>query len=64
MAATLTELEWRREAARMAVLVADAPPHGIGEGGDQFKQGDPDGKLSVRYVITNSETNVLGVKRA
>lgn len=32
MAATLTELEWRREAARMAVLVADAPPHGIGEG--------------------------------
>lgn len=48
MAATLTELEWRREAARMAVLVADAPPHGIGEGGDQFKQGDPDGKLSVR----------------
>ncbi|KIR52942.1 hypothetical protein I315_04398 [Cryptococcus gattii Ru294] len=43
MAATLTELEWRREAARMAVLVADAPPHGIGEGGDQFKQGDPDG---------------------
>jgi hypothetical protein len=28
MAATLTELEWRREAAKMVVLVADAPPHG------------------------------------
>ncbi|WRT66726.1 uncharacterized protein IL334_003689 [Kwoniella shivajii] len=43
MAATLTELEWRREAAKMVVLVADAPPHGIGEGGDQIKGGDPDG---------------------
>lgn len=61
MAATLTELEWRREAARMAVLVADAPPHGIGEGGDQFKQGDPDGMFDK--FITNSETNVLAVKR-
>lgn len=28
MAATLTELEWRREASKMVVLVADAPPHG------------------------------------
>jgi Mg-chelatase subunit ChlD len=43
MAACLTELEWRREAARMVVLIADAPPHGIGESGDQIKQGDPDG---------------------
>jgi hypothetical protein len=28
MAATLTELEWRRESAKMVVLIADAPPHG------------------------------------
>lgn len=28
MAACLTELEWRRDAARMVVLIADAPPHG------------------------------------
>lgn len=28
MAACLTELEWRREAAKMVVLIADAPPHG------------------------------------
>ncbi|OCF37322.1 hypothetical protein I317_06507 [Kwoniella heveanensis CBS 569] len=32
MAATLTELEWRREAAKMVVLVADAPPHGVSSG--------------------------------
>ncbi|KAL7420446.1 hypothetical protein Q5752_004396 [Cryptotrichosporon argae] len=43
MAACLTELTWRRDAARMAVLIADAPPHGIGENGDQIRQGDPDG---------------------
>jgi hypothetical protein len=28
MAAALTELEWRRNAAKMVVLIADAPPHG------------------------------------
>jgi hypothetical protein len=28
LAATLTELEWRRESAKMVVLIADAPPHG------------------------------------
>jgi hypothetical protein len=28
MAASLTELEWRREASKMVVLIADAPPHG------------------------------------
>lgn len=27
----LTEMEWRQRATRMAVLIADAPPHGIGE---------------------------------
>ncbi|KAI9634646.1 uncharacterized protein MKK02DRAFT_37526 [Dioszegia hungarica] len=43
MAACLTDLTWRREAAKMVVLIADAPPHGIGESGDQIKGGDPDG---------------------
>lgn len=28
LAATLTELEWRKDAAKMVVLIADAPPHG------------------------------------
>ena len=28
MAASLTDLEWRRDAAKMVVLIADAPPHG------------------------------------
>ena len=28
MAASLTDLEWRRDAAKMVVLITDAPPHG------------------------------------
>lgn len=39
----LTEMEWRQRATRMAVLIADAPPHGIGEYGDGFPAGSPDG---------------------
>jgi hypothetical protein len=27
-------MDWREEASKMVVLIADAPPHGIGEYGD------------------------------
>lgn len=37
-----TELPWRHDAAKMAILVTDAPPHGIGEYGDGFPNGSPD----------------------
>lgn len=36
-------MEWRPEASKMIVLIADAPPHGIGEYGDGFDDGSPDG---------------------
>ncbi|CAD6577244.1 MAG: hypothetical protein CYPHOPRED_000199 [Cyphobasidiales sp. Tagirdzhanova-0007] len=36
-------LEWREMATKMVVLVADAPPHGIGEYGDGFSNGSPEG---------------------
>ncbi|WFD30916.1 hypothetical protein MSPP1_001940 [Malassezia sp. CBS 17886] len=39
-----TDLDWRRDAAKMAILVTDAPPHGIGEYGDGFPNGSPDGE--------------------
>ncbi|WVW85094.1 hypothetical protein I302_107131 [Kwoniella bestiolae CBS 10118] len=58
MAATLTELEWRREAAKMVVLVADAPPHGIGEGGDQIKGGDPDGHDPLVIARTMAQNGI------
>ncbi|KAF8895365.1 hypothetical protein BD779DRAFT_1668650 [Infundibulicybe gibba] len=36
-------MDWRDYASKMVVLIADAPPHGIGEYGDGFDDGSPDG---------------------
>jgi len=36
-------MDWRPNASKMVVLIADAPPHGIGEYGDGFDDGSPDG---------------------
>ncbi|KAH8104715.1 elongation factor-2 kinase [Cristinia sonorae] len=36
-------MDWRPLASKMVVLIADAPPHGIGEYGDGFDEGSPDG---------------------
>ena len=37
------EMEWRDDAAKICVLIADAPPHGLGEAGDGFANGAPTG---------------------
>ena len=37
------KLKWSRDAAKVVVLITDAPPHGIGEDGDYYRDGDPDG---------------------
>lgn len=34
-------LSWREGAAKIAILIADAPPHGIEPSGDNFPDGDP-----------------------
>ncbi|KAF8478063.1 elongation factor-2 kinase [Russula ochroleuca] len=36
------KMDWREQASKMIVLIADAPPHGIGEYGDGFDEGSPD----------------------
>mmetsp|Transcript_27573 Transcript_27573/g.35723 ORF Transcript_27573/g.35723 Transcript_27573/m.35723 type:complete len:523 (+) Transcript_27573:118-1686(+) len=36
-------LDWRNDAAKQVVFMADAGPHGLGDG-HSFKDGDPDGK--------------------
>jgi hypothetical protein len=36
-------LPWRPNATKLCILIADAPPHGIGEISDGFPNGDPDG---------------------
>jgi hypothetical protein len=38
----VVQCEWRTDATKVAVIIADAPPHGIGERGDGFPQGVPD----------------------
>jgi len=37
------EQDWRERATKVAILIADAPPHGLGESGDGFPNGAPDG---------------------
>lgn len=41
--AEVLNMDWRPNASKMVVLIADAPPHGIGEYGDGFDDGSPDG---------------------
>ncbi|KAF9454689.1 hypothetical protein P691DRAFT_655229 [Macrolepiota fuliginosa MF-IS2] len=43
-------MEWREDASKMIVLIADAPPHGIGEYGDGFDDGSPDGYDPLQIV--------------
>lgn len=38
------DLQWRPVASKMTVIIADAPPHGLGEYGDGFPAGSPDGE--------------------
>lgn len=41
MSDCLEKLEWRSEAVKVAILIADAPPHGLGNLGDSFPNGCP-----------------------
>jgi von Willebrand factor type A domain len=41
------KLKWRGNTAKIAVVITDAPPHGIGEGGDDYYDGEPDGMLQT-----------------
>ena len=44
---TALKLTWREDedCANVAILITDAPPHGIGETCDLYEGGDPDGKI-------------------
>jgi hypothetical protein len=43
LAAACRDLTWRRHACRLAVLIGDWPPHGVGCAGDGFRNGCPCG---------------------
>lgn len=38
-----TELNYRKDATKMCILIADAPPHGLDQQGDGFPSGCPEG---------------------
>ena len=41
--AEVLQYDWNPNATKMCVLIADAPPHGLGENGDFFPEGAPTG---------------------
>jgi len=52
--AACEELSWRPHARRMAALVGDAPPHGVGCPGDAFPHGCPSGE-TIESVSAKAE---------
>jgi len=44
------EMGWRADATKVVVWIADAPPHGLGEGGDGFPNGAPTGVDPLKVV--------------
>lgn len=51
-------MEWRPDATKMVVLIADAPPHGIGEYGDGFEDGSPDGYDPLQVARTMASRGI------
>jgi hypothetical protein len=56
--AACQKLEWRRHARRIAVLVGDAPPHGVGASGDHFRGGCPCGQTIASVTAAAEEQRV------
>jgi hypothetical protein len=56
--AACQDLAWRRHARRIAVLVGDSPPHGMGAPGDAFPQGCPCGQTLASVTAAAEEARV------
>ncbi|KAI0763608.1 hypothetical protein BD413DRAFT_606588 [Trametes elegans] len=52
------QMDWRPNASKMVVLIADAPPHGIGEYGDGFDEGSPDGHDPLQIARTMAQQGI------
>lgn len=61
--AACRDLAWRSHARRIAVLFGDAPPHGVGLGGDAFPTGCPCGETieSVAAVAEQARVTLYAV---
>ena len=57
--AECVKMPWRPEATKIVVHIADAPPHGLGERGDGFPEGCPEGNdplLTATEMLQRSIT--------
>jgi len=52
-------LEYRKNAIKICVLIADAPPHGIGVNGDGFPNGNPNGHDPVKIAQKMAERGII-----
>jgi hypothetical protein len=64
--AACQELSWRRHSRRIAVLVGDAPPHGVGCPGDTFERSCPSGETiestSAKVEKTGVTLHAIGLR--
>lgn len=56
--AACKDLKWRHHARRIAILVGDAPPHGVGCAGDKWPSGCPCGETIESISALIEETGV------
>ena len=56
--AAFKELRWREHSRRIAVLIGDAPPHGVGGAGDGFPAGCPSGHTLETITAKAENTGV------
>ncbi|CAF0921793.1 unnamed protein product [Adineta steineri] len=56
--AAVYTLSWRKDAVKIALLIADAPPHGLDINGDGFPNGDPSGHDPVECVALLAERSI------
>ena len=54
----LDSLSWRESAVKVAILICDAPPHGIGGPGDGFPHGCPDHNDPVEIAHKMAEKSI------
>lgn len=54
----LSRLNWRENSRKVAVLIGDAPPHGVGSNGDSFPSGCPCGENWRIQILNCRETGI------
>lgn len=59
VSAACSQMAWRKHARRIAVLVGDAPPHGVGAHGDGFPKGCPCGKTVESVTAEAEEASIV-----